>query len=259
MTEGETNNIFRGNPDSGSGGSGILGGILGGVLGGVLFDRRGAGAAVVEPCAVTGQGETRLNDTIFNASVMAKLGSIEAAIPFNEAQVQLALGVTQNAIMGQATTNATAATAQATENANTLAAQATMNFNASTLATSGVKDAVQNSALLAQQNTAAILNAIANSTCTIVSKIDGNTIAELQAQLSETRSRGHARETEVHVTQTVNQNQAQAQQQAQIQGMFGALQNLANDLQTIKQGQVIFNSGVMAASGTQAAANTRVA
>jgi hypothetical protein len=82
-----------------------------------------------------------------------------------------------------------------------------------------------------------------------------NEIVELR---TDGRIRDRGRETEINVTQTVTQNQQQAQFQAQLQGLFGVISNLANDLQLVKQGQTIFNSGTMAASGTQAAANTKV-
>lgn len=83
-------------------------------------------------------------------------------------------------------------------------------------------------------------------------------LAVAQSALTEERGRRHSDGVEVRVSQTVTQAQAQAQQQAQFNNLFGALSNLANDLQLVRQGQTIFNSGTMAASGTQAAANTRV-
>ena len=79
-----------------------------------------------------------------------------------------------------------------------------------------------------------------------------------QSALSEERVHRHSDGVEVRVNQTVQQAQAQNQQQAQLQGLVGLVANLANDIQAVRQGQVIFNSGTMAASGTQAAANTRL-
>lgn len=122
-----------------------------------------------------------------------------------------------------------------------------------------VKDTVQNSALLTLQqgsaNTQSILTAIAG----VTSKMDANTIAELAAEVASLKGTAAAKGVEVTVSQNVVQAQAQAQQQAQLQGLFTQFANIANDLQQVKQGQVIFNSGLMAGSGTQAAANTRVA
>lgn len=87
-----------------------------------------------------------------------------------------------------------------------------------------------------------------------------------EAALAEERSSRRIRDVEVSITQTQTntQVQAQAQQQQQQQAQFLAgilaeIRNLAGDIQAVKQGQVIFNSGTMAASGTQAAANTKVA
>lgn len=225
-------NIFKGLGSGGAGGLGMGGlgaGVVGGLLGGLLFRRGGFGGDE------GGGAETRIQDTVFNTSVLNKLGAIEAAIPFNEAQMQLALAGTQTALTAQATTNA----------------------NASTLAISGVKDAVQSSALIAQQNAANILQAIANSTREVISKIDGNTIANLQAELAESRSGARAAATEVNVTQNVNQNQMQQQQQFQIQNTNTLLQQLLASHQSIQQG--IVNLGNMSGNaGQQTAANTRV-
>lgn len=98
---------------------------------------------------------------------------------------------------------------------------------------------------------------------------EGNLQRELgvaQSALAEERNHSRIREVEVSVNQSVNQTQAQGQVQTQQQqqfqllaGLVAAVNNLAGDIQAVKQGQVIFNSGTMAASGTQAAANTKVA
>lgn len=207
------------------------GGLLGGLLIGALLGKGGRG--LLGGGDSDGGGETRIQDTIFNTQAMAKLGAIEASIPYNEAQVQLALNAVQNALQGQATTN----------------------FNATTLATSGVKDAIQTSALLAQGNANQILQAIAASTNTIISKIDGNTIANLQAELSEARHTGRAREVEVNVSQNVNQQQAQVQAQAQFGNIANRLDCLVAEHQRVQQG--IVNLGTMVGN-TQSAANTRV-
>ena len=207
---------------------GIGGGVLGGALAGLLFRRGGLGGDS------EGGTETRINDTVFNTAVLGKLGAIEAAIPYNEAQVQLALAATQTALTAQATTNA----------------------NASAIAVGNVKDAVQSAALIAQQNAANILQAIANSTNTIVAKIDGNTIANLQAELAESRGSSRSREVEVNVSQNVNQQQAQIQSQAQIAGLLSAINRLCDNHQNLQQGMI--NLGTMVGN-TQTAANTRVA
>lgn len=87
-----------------------------------------------------------------------------------------------------------------------------------------------------------------------------------EAALAEERSSRRIRDVEVSINQTQTNTQVQAQAQAQQQqqaqflaGILAEIRNLAGDIQAVKQGQVIFNSGTMAASGTQAAANTKVA
>jgi len=76
--------------------------------------------------------------------------------------------------------------------------------------------------------------------------------AELRLQITNTNTAVAA--------QQQGQIQAQAQQQSQdVAGLRYALNALIGDIQAVRQGQVIFNSGTMAASGTQAAANTKVA
>lgn len=98
---------------------------------------------------------------------------------------------------------------------------------------------------------------------------DSNLQRELtvaQSALAEERNSRRIRDVEVSVNQSVTQTQAQGQVQAQAQqqaqflaGILAEVRNLAGDIQAVKQGQVIFNSGAMTASGTQAAANTKVA
>jgi hypothetical protein len=91
-------------------------------------------------------------------------------------------------------------------------------------------------------------------------------LAVAEARLARRETDSRMREVEVNVSQTVNQQQVQAQAQLQQQqqaqflaGILAEVRNLAGDIQAVKQGQVIFNSGAMTASGTQAAANTKVA
>jgi hypothetical protein len=218
-------NIFEGLKGGGGGNWGAIG--LAGLLP-LLFGRRGLGGD-----EGGGGAETRLQDTVNNTAILTKLGAIEASIPYNEAQVQLALAGVQNALMQQATTNA----------------------NASVLATAGVKDSVTAASMVAQQNASQILQAISKSTTEIISKIDGNTIATLQAELAESRAAGRAAATEVTVTQNVNQNQAQAQAQVQLANLNSAVASLLSQNQTIHQG--IVNLGTMTGN-SQSSANTRV-
>lgn len=224
-------NIFEGLKGGGGGNWGAIG--LAGLLP-LLFGRRG-----LMGDEGGGGGETRLQDTIFNTSVLTKLGAIEASIPYNEAQVQLALGSTQNA----------------------LTAQATMNANAAVLATAGVKDAVTASSMVAQQNASQILQAISRSTTEIISKIDGNTIANLQAELAESRATGRSRETEVNVTQTVTQNQAQlqfqTQQQQQLSTIMAALAGLTQIAHATNSNIIAGNTGAVT-TAAQTASPTNI-
>ncbi len=248
----------------GSSGSDGFGGGIGGLLVGALLgrgilggDRGVVGEACVTP-ALLASSLASVTDNTNNSVILNKLGSIEAAIPYNEAQVQLALGQTQSFLATQANVNATAqAKAVSDATATVIAAE------------SAVKDSVMNTAAA---NLTAILNSkfeLANTVrddgdktrALIVAQNDATLNRELavaQSALIEERGSRRVRDVEVNVSQTVNQAQAQAQTQAQLQGMFSRINDVCNDLQTIKQGQVIFNSGVMAASGTQAAANTKV-
>lgn len=219
----------------GFGGGGIVEGLI---LGAVLGNGRGFG--------FNGNNRDGCCDNdgrVFAATTLSKLGNIEGAIP-------LAASTIQNSLL---------------EQTNAFSNQINQANIAQLGATSQVKDSVQNgvTALLLNnnQNTQSILSAI----CGLGSKMDQNTITQLQTELMEQRGAFRSKETEVNVTQTVSQNQAQQQFQAQQQQQFQILanlgtcmQNLANDIQVVKQGQTIFNSGTMAASGTQAAANTAV-
>jgi len=129
-------------------------------------------------------------------------------------------------------------------------------------ASAAVKDTVQNSLLASLSAGAAQTQSILQAVGALGSKIDQNLIQDLERQLADVRFSGRSKEVEVNVTQSVTQAQAQIQAQAQQQQQFSALisafSHLAGDIQAVKQGQTIFNSGTMAASGTQAAANTKV-
>lgn len=182
-----------------------------------------------------------LNSSIIGASILGKLGDIEGAVPLAASQIQ-------NGLL---------------EQTGTLSNTINQSGLANLAATASLKDTVQSATtgiLLNQNsNTQSILGAI----CNLGSKIDQNTITQLQTDLLESRAISRSRDVEINVSQNVNQQQAQLQAQAQQQQQFAALFNCVNaligDIQAVKQGQVIFNSGTMAASGTQAAANTKVA
>lgn len=187
-----------------------------------------------------------------NPAVLTALNNISSAIPTTALETQAAI------------TNAIGALSLGTQ-------QGFANVKDSVQATSALQlGAINNVGTAVQTGTLQTVIAIGNDgdkTRALIQSInDTNLNRELavaQSALSEERSNRRIREVEVNVSQSVtqNQNQAQAQLQTQMQfqNLFGVLSNLANDLQQVKQGQVIFNSGAMTASGTQAAANTRVA
>lgn len=228
-------NFLGGSPFGGFGGfgGGGWGGIapigLFGVANG-LFGRDGRGDC--------GDGT---NNAVFGATILGKLGDIEGAVPLAAANIE-------NALLSQ------------TASLNDQISQVGL---ANLAATANVKDTVNATATAALINANNNTNSILGAICQLGSKIDQNTITDLQTQLLRAESHGRSRETEVNITQSVNQNQAQLQAQAQTQAQFNALfaglNALVGDIQAVKQGQVIFNSGTMAASGTQAAANTKVA
>jgi hypothetical protein len=202
----------------------------------------------------------------FIAAILNNLNNISAAIPTSALETQGALNAAISSL-ALGTQQGLSNVKDSVQNAGT----------ANLLATAGA----ERTTLLAQ---AATLAAVAESKFDIAVAIrdDGDKTraqialyheADLQRQLAvaqnaltEERSHGRIREVEVNVSQTVNQQQVQAQAQAQQQqqanflaGILAEVRNLAGDIQAVKQGQVIFNSGTMAASGTQAAANTKVA
>jgi hypothetical protein len=94
------------------------------------------------------------------------------------------------------------------------------------------------------------------NTAAIIAVINANEQQSLRDKIADLQRNVDRSNIEISVSNS--QTQAQAQQQAQLQGIYGVISNLANDLQIVKQGQTIFNSGTMASSGTQAASNTKV-
>lgn len=271
-------------PHDGFGGSGLGGAALGFVAGAVLGNRRGG----IFGGDGGGDGVSALNNlqgTIDTNAILTKLGSIEAAVP-------LAAANTENVILQQ--TNAlnsgmsslALGTQQGFSNVkDSVQANSALNL----AATSNVKDAVQNSLAISLNATQGVKDSVQNSTGLILQAICNNgkeIMAQAQAfqtandtrlinaQAAEiielrnehSRRRDHD-ELNLKITNTNTavaaqaQGQAQAQQQQQAQDISGlrfALNALIGDIQAVRQGQVIFNSGTMAASGTQAAANTRV-
>jgi len=263
--------MLMGNAGGGTGaavGGGLGAGLLGGILGGVLLNRNGvlgggAEGGVVTPTQLTA-ALAGVTDTLNNSTVLQTLGDIKAAIPYNEAQVQLALAGAQADINNNISNHST----------NIITGQAMINKNisdaiASSLsANSAVKETVASygvANLTATQNAQhAIISAIRDESdknrALLIAQNDATLNRQLtvaEGALAEQRAVQRSRDVEINVTQNVNQNQVQSQQQQQLQVLSNALAVLANQQQHISQG--IVNLGTMSgSSGQQTAANTKV-
>jgi len=198
----------------GAGDSGLGGGLLGGVILGALLGNGGLGGLGRAPVA---EAALVANVATKEDLILQTLGDVKASIPFNEAQVQLALAQAVSQINGQA-------------NINTLSIQ-----NAQTAAALA---AATNAALIARdvaavdtnvdRQSAAIQVAVNTSERNILDAINSNRIRDLEQQLTvsqlrESENRAVIREQEnshnVTVTQINNQNQNQLQFQRQEQSI----------------------------------------
>jgi len=262
----------------GMGMGGLLVGALLGSNGGLFGGNRNNVEGVVTPTMLSSSLDGVMANSN-NTAIQTKLGTIEAAIPYNEAQMQLALAGSTASILGAAQQNALSiangvantnqsinnAIATSLESQNRLKDNITSTGAANLAATNQVGNQVQQNAFILAQ---AITNDGERTLALITSQYEANLQRELtvaQNALTEQRNAARVREVEVNVTNnataTAQQSQAQYQQQQQLQLLVqqnALISNLANDIQMVRQGQTIFNSGTMAASGTQAAANTRV-
>jgi len=245
--------MMGGNGVSGAGagaGAGLGAGLLGGVLGGALLGGRGLlgndgrGVGPVEGCVTPTQLTAALagvTESANNTAVMSQLGRIEAAIPYNEGQVQLALAGAQAALSGQASAYAIS-NIQGFANTNSAISTATAGIIAvgetvkdTVNATSAATNlAVANLGTAMVQNTYALSQVVNNDGDKTRALIQSINDANLQRQLTIAESRGledrllgRQREVEVTVTQNVNQNQAQAQAQQQQQQLVVGFNQLA--------------------------------
>lgn len=231
--------VSRGGMGLGGDGGGLGGGLLLGLLlgrGGLLGNNQNEGGCVTPEM---------LNQQT--------LGDIKAAIPYNEAQVQLALA----AAVASLTTQATADT-QYLSNQNQNAALA-----AQTTAALLTRDIAAVDTNVDRQSTA-IQIAIAADGAKTRDLITNNQIAELNqrltvAQLENAENRSIQREqnNSHNMTVTVNQAQAQAQLQAQRQDfLLNTLVNGFGQLAKATNSQVVVGSTGVA--GTQTANPTNV-
>lgn len=215
-------------------------GIGGGLLLGMLLGRNG----------MFGNNDVRPADVVTQADLNAQtLGDIKASIPYNEAQVQLALAQAMASLTAQSNANTqhisselTATQLQAANTASMLARDiASVDTNVDRQAT-------------------AIQIAIAADGAKTRELITSNAIAELNqrltvAQLENSENRAIQREQTNSHNVTVTMNQAQAQQQLQNQRQEIMLNGLLNGFGQLARST---NSNVVVGStgvGTQQTAN----
>lgn len=284
MTPAETINLFA-NPMGGANQGGAMGtglgaGLVGGLLGTALFGRNGLNG--LNDGGVAGPAYTE--SVVNNTAILQGIADIKAAVPLAEGQVQLALAMAQadiNANVGaRADSILNTINTQSITNANYIAGvnanvsqTGAMNL-AATKDAAALNLAATNAAALASERQAyALSQAITTDgdrTRSLIQSIDktndSRMITNLANEISDLKNSRNLDAATGNITISNNnsasavaqQQQAQQQQQLQYQ-ILNQLSVLAGDLQTVKQGQVIFNSGAMTGSATQAAANTRVA
>jgi hypothetical protein len=225
------------------GGGGMEGGLGGGLLLGLLLGRGGL-------LGNNGNDGGCVTPEMLNQQT---LGDIKAAIPYNEAQVQLALAGAVTQLSAQAT-----ADTQYLSNQNQNAALA-----AATTAALLTRDIAAVDTNVDRQSTA-IQIAIAADGEKTRALITNNQIAELNqrltvAQLENAENRSIQREQNNSHNMTVTVNQAQAQQQLQAQRQDFLLNSLVSgfgQLARATNSQVVVGStGV---TGTQSANPTNV-
>lgn len=225
------------------GGGGLLGGLL---IGALLGNNNGL---------FGNRNNNNCDNCVTNETINQQtLGDIKAAIPYNEAQVQLALAGVQSALSGQANTN-TQFLSQG-QTSIQLAQQAIQASLARDIA------AVDTNV---DRQSQAIQTAIHNDGEATRALITSNRIADLEqqltvAQLRESEQRSINREIVNTNTITIGMNQQQAQQQQQLQALQWQL-NLLNggvgQIARATNSQVIVGSAG-ATGGNQAANPTNV-
>ncbi len=243
----------------GFGAGGFGAGLVGGVLGGLLFGGRRGGLFGGEGGDGSGGAETRIEDTIFNTTTLAKLGTIEAAIPLAAAQ-------TENVILQQ-TNQITNLSSQA-QLANAMGFERTGDRvqNVGALLLGAINNTNQNVLEQGCQTRAVVLAAEGR----IIAKLDQNTIDDLRhrADRAERAVEVNALRSQVEVNQTVTTTQAQAQGQFQVQSQFQALAEelraCRRDIAFVHQEARATNSNVIAGNtgavttGAQTASPTNV-
>lgn len=279
---------------SGNGLDGALGGLLLGSLmrndgfnnnrhGGYDGGYRNHGEGCLTPTNFTA-GITGVTDTIQNTEVMAALGDIKQGVFQAEGNLQLAmagstgeirshLGAVENTLVqgqsgiNQHISNSSMAINQNVSNAiaSSLASQNNILSTVLTSAAAGISATKD-----AQYALATATRDDGDKTRALIESINlSNLNRELgvaQSALLEERSHGRSREIEINVSQSVAQNQTQInlqnQQQQQMQilaNLAAGINNLAGDIQAVRQTQSNVNFGTQAGVGqTAQATNNRV-
>ena len=286
MTPAETINLFAnpmGRTDTGGAmGTGLGAGLVGGLLGTALFGRNGLNGLNGADGGVA--TAANVESVVNNTAILQGIADIKAAVPLAEGQVQLALAISQADINANVGARADAIlntiNTQSITNANYIAG---VNANVSqtgAMNLAATKDAAAfnlaatNAAALASERQAySLAQAITTDgdrTRSLIQSIDktndsrmittlANEISDLKNSRNLDAATGNITISNNNAaTATAQQQQAQQQQQLQYQ-ILAQLGVLNNDIQSVKQSSVVFNSGRMTDSGNQAAANTRVA
>lgn len=248
------------------GGGGLVGGlILGSLLrnnGNLFGGTNGDGGGVATQSGV--------QSVVNQSAIQQELADIKAAIPFNEAQMQLALAQQAASITTQLN-EVSAASAARDSNTQAYVANGFANANATrALEVANLTSGIANLGIQAERNTNDIEKSITHDGDRTRSLITQQYEATLNRQLTEANNalaelRAHSnltaatRSIEVNTTNNINQVQAQQQQQQQYQQLAGLVANLANDLQYIRATNQAINigSGVLAANPTNTNTNVR--
>ncbi len=244
---------------SGAGGGFAEGGLLGTLLLLGLLGGNGGLGNNRKDC-VDQAALNALQGSFDTNSILGKLGSIEAAIPYNEAQVQLALAGAVSQLTGQATANTN--TVLAGQTAAALAAVTNQALLTRDIA--GVETTVDRAA-------ATVINTIRDDGNATRALITSNVIQDLRddkvilsnelAELRNERNRDRDRNG-IEINMLQNQQQAQLQFQEQRQRMDGInnfLCGIGAQIARATNSNVIVGNTGATTTGTQTANPTNVA
>ncbi len=229
------------------------GGVVTGLILGALLGRGGlGGVGTAEPTIA-------VNVATKEDLILQTLGDVKASIPYNEAQVQLALAGAVTQLTNQSNVNTMVI--QAGQNAAALAA--------STNAALVARDIAAVDTNVDRQSTAVQVS-IKDSERNILEVINQNRIKDLEQQLTvsqlrESENRAIIREQNNSHNITVTQNNAQAQSQLQFQRqeqsintLLNCVGNLAGQVARATNSNVIVGNTGASTTGAQTASPTNV-